>query len=471
MTNTKIYIALSKLNTTDLNRFKKFVYSPYFNINETLQKLLSKSVALIKANKQDYSKEKTWQSLFPDESFDDKRFRKICSDLLKLFEKFLIQEAFEQNPLHQANYLIKAVSGKKQERLYNTTMNTARRLSARELNRSASYYYYQYQIEKNYYQLTDFDAKRGDRSNVEEITNNLDRFYLAEKLKYYCNLLSRQKIITHDYEFLFLDEIIEHIKKYDYTDIAPISIYYYIYLTLTNEDDPTIIEKLKALIDKHIDKFPPAEAIDIFFSAINYWIRKLNQGNQNALKQILILFKEGLHRNLLHVNGELDPFLFKNIVVVALRQDEFDWVESFIHQYGSTVYEEYRENATSYNLATLHFYKKDYRKVIQLLQTIEYDDVNYNLDAKSMLLATYYETDEFDALDSLFGSFRTYLTRNKKIPEARRKNYSNLIKFTKKLSRLNTNDKVALSKLKTEITETNGIVSKRWLLEKVGELE
>ncbi|MEL6987340.1 MAG: hypothetical protein AAGK97_05870, partial [Bacteroidota bacterium] len=177
------------------------------------------------------------------------------------------------------------------------------------------------------------------------------------------------------------------------------------------------------------------------------------------------------NRNILHINGEIDPFLFKNIVVAGLRIGEYDWVEDFIHQYKSTVYEEYRENATSYNLATLHFYKKEYEKVIQLLQTIEYEDVNYNLGAKSMLLATYYETDEYEALDSLFGSFRTYLTRNKKIPESRRRNYGNLIKFTKKLTRTPVNDKSKLQKLKEEITDTKGIVSKRWLLEKVQELE
>lgn len=426
---------------------------------------------LLKEKTTHFDKEHSWKILFENQPFDDKRFRKVCSDLLKLFEKFLIQQGFEKNPLHQANYLIEEVSNRKQEGLYNTTMNSARRLSSRELNRSASFYYYQYQVEKNYYQLSDFDAKRGDRSNVEEITNNLDRFYLAEKLKYYCNLLSRQKIIAHDYEFLFLDEIVSHIKKYEFNEIPPISIYYHIYLTLVDIDNEENINNLKKLMDEHITKFPPKEAIDIYYSAINYWTKKLNLGHSNALGNMFELYKEGLEKKILLIDNEIDPWTFKNIVVVGLRFKKLDWVEEFINTYKDKILIEYRENSTTYNSATLYFYKKDYGKVVDFLQSVEYEDINYNLGAKSMLLATYYETDEIEALDSLISSFRIFLNRNKKIPDSRRIEYSNLFKYTKKLSRLLPKDKSSLEKIKQEIIDTTRIASKRWLLEKVAELE
>ena len=89
-----------------------------------------------------------------------------------------------------------------------------------------------------------------------------------------------------------------------------------------------------------------------------------------------------------------------------------------------------------------------------------------------MLIATYYELDEIEPLDSLFQSFRAYLNRhNKDIPEQSRKRYINLIKFTKKLTNIRPKDTKAIEKLRKEINESEGVVSVKWLREKINELE
>lgn len=80
----------------------------------------------------------------------------------------------------------------------------------------------------------------------------------------------------------------------------------------------------------------------------------------------------------------------------------------------------------------------------------------------------FYELREFEALHSLFHSFRIYLNRNKSITEDRKKSYLQLIKLTKKLTELSDDDKKLL-KAKTEI-EASQAMSKKWLLEKVDEL-
>ncbi|MEM1323958.1 MAG: hypothetical protein AAGG75_27100, partial [Bacteroidota bacterium] len=99
------------------------------------------------------------------------------------------------------------------------------------------------------------------------------------------------------------------------------------------------------------------------------------------------------------------------------------------------------------------------------------EDVSYNLGSKLMLTATYYETDEIEPLYSLLESFRAYLNRHKEIPNQRRKNYLNLIKFTKKLTKVIPGDKKAIDKLKQEIDSSGGIMNEEWLKEKIAELE
>ena len=79
--------------------------------------------------------------------------------------------------------------------------------------------------------------------------------------------------------------------------------------------------------------------------------------------------------------------------------------------------------------------------------------------------------EEIEPLYSLFESFRVYLNRNKSLPESKKRRYKNLIKFTKKLTRINPGNKELLNKLRKEIEQTKDIVSIGWLKEKLSDLE
>ena len=68
-------------------------------------------------------------------------------------------------------------------------------------------------------------------------------------------------------------------------------------------------------------------------------------------------------------------------------------------------------------------------------------------------------------------SFRAFLNRHKEIPPQRRKNYLNLIKFTKKLTKIIPGDKKTIEKVRKEIEQTPALVNTDWLKEKITELE
>ncbi|MBK7226543.1 MAG: hypothetical protein IPH96_14475 [Saprospiraceae bacterium] len=99
----------------------------------------------------------------------------------------------------------------------------------------------------------------------------------------------------------------------------------------------------------------------------------------------------------------------KNIVTAGLRLKEFEWTANFINEYSVKINKIYRQNAINYNIATLNFYKKDFKKVIPQLQTVQYDEAYYGLDSKSQLLISYYELKEFEVLSSFCDSFRINL--------------------------------------------------------------
>lgn len=475
MENNKLYSILSHFNKYEQNRLRKYLQSPYFNRNELLVQLFEVFIEDInqqsKIEGADLSKAKVWQQLSPNTDYDDIRFRKLSSDLLKLVENFLAQQVYDANPLHKATYLIEAVSKKRIDKLYNSVMKTARRLSDYQSYKPASYYYYQYEIESNYYDLAEHQSKRHDRKNVEEIANNLDYFYMAEKLKYYCTILNQQYVISHEYNLLFVEDIIAHIEQSDYQKIPPIAIYYQMYLTLVDTENDAHYFKFKDLLSKHILEFPIEEAQKIYESALNYCIRRINKANQLFLEEYFNLYVDLIEKEILIAEGDLDPLHFKNVVVAALRLKKYNWTEKFILKYQSNLPESSRENAVTFNLARLYFYQKKHDNVIELLREVEYDDVTYNLSSKAILLFTYYETNEIEPLYSLMESYRAFLNRHKEIPQQRRKNYLNLIKFTKKLTKIIPGDQKAITKVKQEIETTRALVNTDWLKEKIAELE
>ena len=486
MTGNKVYTILTFFDKYEQNRLRKYLQSPYFNKSEELINLFEilikdinqKKGKDLTSSKLDKNKEltgeKIWSDLTPEKVFDNVRYRKYCSDLLKLTEGFLAQQIYEENTLHQAPYLLNAVGNKRMLKLYNSTLKTARRISEQQQYKPADFFYYQFQIEKNFYEMTTSSKhKRVSRLNVEEIVNNLDYYYLAEKLRYYCLVLMQRGLVSHEYELLFIDEIIDHIEKYilEYEKIPPIAVYFSVYKTLADSDNDEHYINLIDLMERYENQFPIGETSGIYENALNYCVRKLNSGSDFHLKEYLRLFKTLLKKEILIAEGELAPHHFNNTIVIAMRLGEYSWTEQFIKQYQFKLDENIRENLVIYNLALVYFYQKKYDQVISLLQEVEYLEVYYYLRSKSLQLATYYELNEIDPLFSLIDSLRTYMNRHKSIAKEKKVLYENLIKFTKKLVKIIPGDKKAIAKLRTEVEATKGIASENWLKEKIAELE
>jgi len=366
---------------------------------------------------------------------------------------------------------MQAIGRKKLNKLKKTAIKTAQNTLQSLPHRSPEYYYFQYAFEKNYWDLMEQEYDRASKGNIEDIGKQLDIFFMSEKLKWYCDVISRQEVALHNYDIALINEIVTHIQDHNYEEYPPVAIYFQIYKILSNPEDTDHYFKLKELLSKYGLLFPENEAFMLYNSAMNYCIQKFNkQSRKEFLRELFDLTKDLIEKEVFP-DDELSPWVFRNSVVTALRLGEYDWAESFINNYHNKIPLAYRENARTFNLATLFFYKKEYNKVIELLQEVEYDDFTYNLNSKTILILTYYETDEIEPLYSLFESFRAYLNRHKDIPQQRREYYTNLIKFTRKLTKLTPGDQKALARLKKEVEETKNIASIGWLKEKIAELE
>ena len=88
-----------------------------------------------------------------------------------------------------------------------------------------------------------------------------------------------------------------------------------------------------------------------------------------------------------------------------------------------------------------------------------------------MLLKTYYEQDEYLALDSLMDSFRIYLQRNRLISKDVRRQYLNVLRFIRKLANIDPYNQQAIAKVRLKVNECQALADKNWILEKIDALD
>ncbi|HMR43283.1 MAG TPA: hypothetical protein PKC40_05595, partial [Saprospiraceae bacterium] len=211
----------------------------------------------------------------------------------------------------------------------------------------------------------------------------------------------------------------------------------------------------------------------------NFCIEKINQGKDTFLRQLFQLYQQQLEKDLLLENGTLSEWHYKNIVTVGLRLGETEWTKSFLFEFKSRLLPDQAENAFTYNLAAIFYHQKEFEKVLELLLKVEFTDARYNLDAKALLLRTYFELEEYEPLFSLCDAFRQYLIRNNLLAESRKSGYAALFKLAKRAAKIkagmgfSTDEKLKkeLTKLKQDLSKGDIIFNAAWLKSKIIELE
>lgn len=466
MNASKLDEMLALLDKKEAARLIKFVASPYHNANKALLTLLEHMLAAGAP----VDRGSIWAMLYPDKPLDDLGLRRMMSELLGLVADFLATERFAASQDLWQVQLLQVLREREASALYEffyRKTDRAADLVPPKLNSSALLDDYLLQSERNAW--LERSANRSGVTNLDASVASLDRFYLFNKLKYACTLLNNRNVMGGEFQDPFLEGLLKQLPADQYADDPAILIYFRIYQMLSRPDDHSHYPVLREMLSHHALTFTLDEARHLYAFAMNHCIGRINAGEGDFLREIFGLYQESLSRQVLLEGDSLSPWDYKNIVVVGLRLSEFDWVEEFIRSYAAKIPAEHRQNAFTYNLAKLHFYKKHYSEVLKLLQQLEYEDVFYNLDAKVMLLKIYYELHEFEALDSLIESFRTFLRRNKLISTQHRTNYLNLILFVKKLSRVRYRDHKRRAKIRADFEATRQIADADWLREKLGE--
>jgi len=473
MESTRIYKILQGLSASQQNRFLKFIKSPYHNVNARIEQLAVYLIENTRNKAPLLSKEDIWSKVELKVAYSDLKFRKLCNELLERFEKYLIIENLETNKILQSNLLLDSIRKNKHELLAEKHIAKSSKSITRVIDQSSEYYLQKYFYEKTIQNLkTNYekkvDLKKGKARSYSELTDNLDAFYTIEKLRIAIDQQTWKKMYKTEEQF-DLGIPISQINQYNISKYSSVKIYKLMYELYLEDEATEKYYSLKSVAMTNINTFPKDEQRGIFDVLVSYCIKFVNKGDLNFLKETLDLYDWGISQSIILNKGKLSPTTFRNYVVAGLRVGEYEKVENFISQRAELLDEDRKENAVNFNLARLAFYRKEFQKVIEYLSKVNYDDIWYNVNSRTLLLAAYYELEEYDTLESNLDTFFTFLRREKSLGDTKRKSYKSFITYLKKLQN-SSNNKKKLIELKEKIKLDKNVTTKQWLLEKIDEL-
>jgi hypothetical protein len=460
MQHSRLLQAFNRLEKRDIRNLSKFVRSPFFNQNEAVIRLFD----YLEQCKFEWSvlpeKEKAFKAAYPNETYGDGKTRKCMSLLMRLLEQYLICSRFLEQDIQTNLSLATAYRHLDLPKHFSQTLNNLKRKQSERDIQNVEYHQDNYRIQLEEYEFTVKNKRIGDL-HLQELADSIDVVYLASKLRQTCFSLSHLAVYNTKYELGLLPFVLEQAR--DYLHIPAISIYYYCYQAITNENSDAAFQAFKRQIFEHLHRFPLSEIRDLHLLALNFCIRRYNRGDQAYAVECFELYQEGLERNLLLEEGKLSRFTYNNIVSIALSIRKLDWLEAFIPAYKDKLEKQHQNSNYSFNMARLLHEKKDYDGALLLLQQSNYRDVLLNLSAKTTMLKIYYEIQAFDLLYSHLEALKTFIHR-KKMMAYHRTNYLNIIRFTKALLELPPGDRQVRKQLKEKIAETSAVAEKQWLL-------
>jgi len=456
---TKLLLILKSFSTKEIAAFTDFLENPLINRREDVRDLLK----YWSKTRKKFTKEKGYLVVYPKQKFNVKTWHLLTSRLFKLAEQFLISAELKSDEVLQKILLAKAYRKKSIPSHFNSTVKSADKNLQKKLVQNANWLHQKFTLEYEYYDYIDSHNRKA-RTNLQDVNDLLDQYYISIKLRNACLALSRKTMNQEAYEIRFLNDALAKIEQHPNLLLIPsISVYYYCYKAITETKSEYWFGQLRQSITAHSEKFKPSEKRDITLLAINYGIKKLNTGDAFFRRETFELYRLSFAEGYLLEDKIMPEPMYFNVVSLAVKNKEYEWAEAFASDYKKYLNPSFRNPLYYHSMGLLQY---EQGKLAESLRSLALVDTKVSfvlLAVKSLQIKIYYELNEVDALDNLLESFRVYLQRRKDLGY-RKENFENLVGFVKRLLAIPYKGKSEKEALVQDVREAVVFSEREWLL-------
>jgi len=474
MKNTRLIKVIETFSKSDLKKLKEFVHSPFFRASKTERDLFD----FIYKYAPDFNHKKFTQGqasayLFGKGKSDDSAIIKVQSRLFKLVEVF-IYYYFEDKDLPDMEIaLIKYYDKKNLTSLVESTYKRVLKKQQSYPHKNPTYFYYQSTIERQYDSFLTLKYEDGKgNEHYQRVMEQLDVFYLLQKLVDMCQTINNHKITKQNYEIALMDEVLTFMTQTHYKDFPIIKIWHTALLLLQSDDKYEHYYRLKELLVEHNPLLNQTDKRILYTYLENN--TKTVFESDSYYEALFGLYSQQLETEVIYIDDYLLPRIFKNIVTVALRLNRFEWTEQFLEKNKDRIIPEYenREDVYSYSLAQLYFKQQKIDEVLDILNRTVFNDIYTKMDIRRMYLKVYYEMEYADMLEDMVNSFRVFLTSHQDaIPAIHLQAHRDFINIIYNIYRTTRKDEKRITGIENQISEIRILPEKTWLVEKLEALK
>ncbi|HRD79358.1 MAG TPA: hypothetical protein PLL53_01265 [Saprospiraceae bacterium] len=460
MRDSKLSHLIGSFSLIEQREVRRFLLSPFFNTRSDLLQLFDLYCAEPLAEKP-----QVWSALFPEQTFDDQKLRLLMSYLFKLLEQYLIIKTATSDPAQNLLHLAAGYRQRAMTHAFERTRTSLTQVLTSRPQRDAQYFERLYRLHWESYQ-TAAAQNPSEALPLRELAYAADVHYFSTRLRLICLAAAQQGVYRADYHSSEDEAILVRAGQEPWASVTAVAVYLHCWKMIQHPEEEFHFQRFKEILLCRSEEFDHEEIRGLYLLAINYCIKRVNEGHKIFFGEVLDLYKSGLEGGRLFENGLLSRFTYHNIVAAGLQLKDYEWVAHFIHEYKSSLERAYRESSFSFNLARLEYSRQNYPMVLQLLQGANYRDTLLNLAAKTLLMKTWYELGETEVLFAHIDAMRNYI-RRKKVIGYHKTNYLNVLKYTDKLLKINRFDAAAVALLKAEIEAEEILTERTWLIEQL----
>ena len=456
----QVYKLIKTLESAEIRDMRIVLRSDWFNYREDVRHLFD--ILVRAASKQAEMPDKSFifSKIYPEKKLDDRLLRLLGSWLTDAIEDYLRWKSIAGNPVGGHMALASAYRRKNLPGLFQRNIRLARERLEQQPFRNADYLRQKHDTLAETFRF-EAASKRTEALNVQGMSDALDHWYFAQKLRQICTALSHQNVFKTEYTFAALPLILEQIEQENLLQHPAIDLYYHCYIVLTQPDNEVGFARFLEKIVEHGACFPEEELRDLYVLGLNFCTRRINEGSQAHVRAGFELYRAGFEKKVFLVDGVLSRFTYRNAAALGLLLGELSWVRAFLDEFRAFIEPKYRDSNYYFNLARWEYEMKNYDAALLLLQHSESEDLLAALAAKTLIAKILFNIGAFDALHSHLDAMQIFLKRHKEI-SYHRVNYVNFIRFTRKLA---TASAVQKTELRTAILQEKAVSEKKWLLE------
>jgi hypothetical protein len=474
---------LKTFTKDEMKEFEKFVASPYFNSGKNCTPLLKQLRKFYPAfDNKNLTYEYLYKKLYPGKQFNKQVMWNLTSAMEKMAKEFLEQAALRKDNLDKLGLLLSELGNRKLLNIYLQTLN---QMEKQLEERAIDYNYFEDKghlenYRQDYYHSIDKTLPAAD-SKLKASEYQIMLF-----LRMTVGGLNDMRALSYNHNCQFdvnipiemarrmdLESVVNYAKSKNFEYAFLIEIYFHALMTMLEQDKTIHFDRLRKLYEIHFNKFSMSEKRTIMHWLVNYCVHSLELDEAKYRRIIFELnqfrLKEGLAY---YPEGQIPKVIYFQILSCALFINEIEWASEFIKNYTSKIQPQIRKSVRAMAYAYLNFKTKEYDKVLVNLKDVDFFDISDKIYSRHLMAISYYEINELETLLHYIDASLHFLAHNPLIFEKERVSYTNLFNSLKKIISIKENsDLDSIPVLRNAIEQMKYAGDKKWLLEKLDELE